>query len=346
MAGSREDQAPIDSAAELVGRPELFRGLTVHAGIELGIIDLIGEDVKATGEIASRLDLPYEYARRLLRALAVYGVLESVGKDEYAITSVGERFLSEHPESLREYILYFYNPKRFAAIRHLPTIVADGGPTGYEMEFGKSLFELFEEDPDFSEQFNGMLDLASLGETEQDLTALETVDFSRFATICDIGGGYGELLCRLLERHPHLEGAVLELPNVLAEDDRLWAPKIGVADRCDYVEGDMFEAVPRADAYILNQILHDWSDEECHRILTNVCEAAGNAGQLFIRERIVSEDGSEPTKIDMDMWMMMELGGRERTRAEFATLLGRAGWAIEEVLDVEGDFSFLRCTIA
>lgn len=345
MAGSREDQAPINSAAELVGRPELFRGMTVHAGIKLGIIDLIGEDVKATGEIASRLDLPNEYARRLLRALAVYGVLESVGKDEYALTSVGERYLSEHPESLREYILYFYNPKRFAAIRHLPTIVADGGPTGYEMEFGKSLFELFDEDPDFSEQFNGMLDLASLGETEQDLTALETVDFTRFATLCDIGGGYGELLCRLLERHSHLEGTVLELPHVLAEDDRLWAPKIGVDDRCDYVEGDMFEAVPRADAYILNQILHDWSDEECHRILTNIEEAASDDGQLFVRERLVSEDDPEPTKIDMDIWMMLELGGRERTRAEFATLLEGAGWAIKDVLDVEGDFSFLRCAI-
>jgi hypothetical protein len=343
MADPETAQAPVESAFELVGRPELLRGLTVHAGVALGIIDLLGGRARTTSDIASELDLLDEYAGRLLRALSVHGVLETARDGRYSLTPIGDRFRSDHPESIREYLLYFYNPKRFAAIRHLPAIVAKGGPTGYELEFDKSLFELFDDDPELSAQFNGMLDLASLGETERDLTALKAVDFSAFDTICDVAGGYGDLLSRLLERHPHLEGTVLELPSVLAKEGRLRAPIVGVEDRCDYVEGDMFEAVPDADAYILNQILHDWPDEDCLKVLSNIHDAAPTDGQLFVRERIISADDPEPAKIDMDIWMMLETGGQERTRAGFQGLLQRGGWEIEDILPVEGGFSFLKC---
>ena len=345
MPDATEGRTPVETAAELVGRPALFRGLTVHAGVDLGIIDLIGDGEKSTGEIVSELDLPTRHTRRLLRALDVYGVLDSATEERYSLTPAGHRFRSDHPESLRDYLLYFYNPKRLAAIRHLPDIVTEGGPTGYDLEFDRSLFELFDVDPALSEQFNGMLSLASLGETERDLAALEAVDFSQFETICDIGGGYGELLCRLLERHPDLAGTVLELPSVLAEEDRLWAPRVGVEARCDYVAGDMFETVPRADAYILNQILHDWPDDDCRRVLSNVHEAAPEDGRLFVRERIVSEDDPEPTMIDMDIWMMMEMGGLERTQREFETLFESGGWTLEAIHDVEGDFSFMQCAL-
>lgn len=343
MAEPTTDEAPIESAFELVGRSELIRGLTVHAGVALGIIDLLGDEERWTSDIASELELSVEFVGRLLRALDVHGILDTAGDGGYSLTPVGDRFRSDHPESLRDYLLYFYNPKRLAAIRHLPTIVTAGGPTGYELEFDKSLFELFDDEPELSGQFNGMLNLASLGETERDLVALEAVDFSTFDTICDVAGGYGDLLSHLLDRHPHLEGTVLELPSVLAQEDRLRAAIIGVEDRCEYVEGDMFEAVPGSDAYILNQILHDWSDEECFQILSNIHDAAPSDGRLYVRERILSEDDPEPSKVNMDIWMMLEMGGQERTRAEFERLLGQCGWKIEAIHEVEGDFSFLEC---
>ncbi|WP_433634386.1 methyltransferase [Halomicrococcus sp. NG-SE-24] len=74
-------------------------------------------------------------------------------------------------------------------------------------------------------------------------------DWSDVSHVCDVGGGHGHLLCSLLDEHPHLEGIVLERPDVLEEENRLWALEMGVEDRCSYVTGDFFEAVPAADVY-------------------------------------------------------------------------------------------------
>lgn len=342
MAGSDESSPPIESAIALVGRSEQLRGQAIHAAVDLGLVDSLGSEPKSAESIASEFEVSSEYTERLLRALEVYGVLEE-RNGQYALSAVGERFQSDHPESVRDYVLFFYNPTRFAAVRHLPDIVAEGDPTGYDLEFGNSMFEMFEKDPEFSDQFNGMQDLSSLGETQAILETLGAVDFSHFETICDVGGGYGDLLCHLLERHPHLEGTVLELPSVLEEEEHLWAPQVGVEDRCEYVAGDMFDSVPTADAYILKAILHDWSDEECVQILSNIHASAPSDGELFVRERIVDNEDPDPPTVDMDMWMMLETGGQERTEAEFQALFERSGWELTDILAVEAEASIMRC---
>lgn len=343
MADPASEQAPVETAVDLVGRAEQLRGQTVHAGVESGIIDALGQGPKAIDELTATLDLPHNHTARLLRALNVYGVLEPADGNGYSLTPVGERFLADHPESVRDYLLFYYNPTRFAAVRHLPDIVAAGGPTGYELEFGKSMFEVFDEDPEFSEQFNGMQDLSRLGETAEIMETMGTVDFTQFSSICDVGGGYGDLLTRLLDQYPQLKGTVLELPSVLVDENRLWAPKRDLDDRCEYVAGDMFEGVPEADAYILKAILHDWSDADCVQILSNIHEAAPADGRLFVRERIVSADDPDPATVDLDIWMMLETGGRERTRAEFEGLFQQAGWGIEDTLAVDQELSIMQC---
>lgn len=86
---------------------------------------------------------------------------------------------------------------------------------------------------------------------------------------------------------------MLELHSVIAKEDRLWAPKLGVEDRCTYEVGDMFQEVPKADVYLMKYILHDWEDEDCIRILSNVHDAAdcSSSKQLFrARTRPISRN--------------------------------------------------------
>lgn len=346
MSDSAQDEPPLEAALELVGRAEQLRGQTVHAGVELGVIDLICEDSKSLDEIVSELGLSRGYTHRLLRVLTVYGLLEERTNGAFSLTPVGERFRADYPESVQDYLQFFYDPTRFAAVRQFPDIVVEGGPTGSELEFGKSMFELFVERPAFSEKFNGMQALSSLGETEEILETLTAVEFSDISTVCDVGGEYGDLICHLLARHPRLNGLVLESPSVVAQQDRLWAPKLGVEDRCTHVGGAMFESVPRADSYIHKAILHDWSNDDCVDILSNIHEAPAGDGRLFVRERIVSETDPDPATIDMDMGMMLETGGRERTRAEFEALFERADWALDDVLAVEQEISIMDCSKA
>jgi hypothetical protein len=80
---------------------------------------------------------------------------------------------------------------------------------------------------------------------------------------------------------------VLDLPEVFNDRSKLWATKLGLENRCTYVVGDMFKQVPPADAYSLQRILHDWSDPDYVRILSNIRKATSDKGRAFIIEHIV-----------------------------------------------------------
>jgi hypothetical protein len=171
---------------------------------------------------------------------------------------------------------------------------------------------------------------ASKQQTETVLEALAPREFSQFSTICDVGGGHGHLLCHLLDAHPHFQGKILELPSVVEETDEHWAQKVGVDDRCTYVSGDMFESVPTADAYLLKWILHDWEDDACVDILSNIHDAAPANGRVFIAEAVIVNYDESAVAKQLDMPMLVLLGGRERTEAEYGALLDRAGWELVE----------------
>jgi hypothetical protein len=158
------------------------------------------------------------------------------------------------------------------------------------------------------------------------LEALRDYDFADIRTICDVGGGQGHLLCQLLKAHPHLAGIIFDLPAVLDHTNELLPAKLGLEHRCTYVTGDMFEAVPTADAYTLKMILHDWNDEECVRILSNIRGAALHNARVFIIEYVVPGPETPHIAKLFDLHMMCWGTGRERTEDEHAALLSAAGW--------------------
>jgi len=45
--------------------------------------------------------------------------------------------------------------------------------------------------------------------------------------------------------------------------------------------------IPSVDAYIMKMILHDWSDEECIKILSNIYRSSPDHSRLFIAEHLV-----------------------------------------------------------
>ena len=78
---------------------------------------------------------------------------------------------------------------------------------------------------------------------------------------------------------------------MISNQKQLFASKLGVSERCSYINGDMFSngEIPSADAYIMKMILHDWSDEECVSILSNVYRSSPNHAKLFIAEYLVPD---------------------------------------------------------
>jgi hypothetical protein len=343
-SGSGEDTGDhVAEASSLIGIDSLWSGQLLYVAVDLGVIDLLDAEPTAARTVAEELDLHADACYRFLRALSHFDVLDEDDERRFSLTPVGELFLADHPHSLRHALRVDRSPEWIRPMLHLDDVLQEGRPTGFERTFETDFFDYLEANPDFAEAFNEHMSARTEQEAELVLEALADYEFEGLDHVCDVGGGHGLLLCRLLEAEPHLEGTVLELESVLAEEDSLWAPKLGVEDRCTYAAGDMFEAVPQADAYLLKVILHDWEDDECVDILSTVHDAAPPNGRLFVVEALVPGPNEPHFAKRLDMTMMVHVGGRERTLEEYGTLFERAGWTLVERWEPpEGPLSVLE----
>ncbi len=155
-------------------------------------------------------------------------------------------------------------------------------------------------------------------------------DFSAVNRLCDVGGGSGTLLADVLKANPNVNGVLFEDPAVLAAAPENLASQ-GLADRCEFVGGAFLESVPTGcDQYMLQLVLHDWSDGFCATILRNVKSAMPHDGKLLVIGGVLDKDGRDPwTLRASDLLMLVLTGsGRERTRDEFAALFHRAGFRL------------------
>ncbi len=238
---------------------------------------------------------------------------------------MGELLRKDHPQTLKGIILLEEGPEHYAIWKHLADMVRDGKQDGFMREFGLRIFDYILLNAAYREVFNYAMSSYSATHTKLVLEALKSYDFSKIKSLCDTGGGHGHLICNILHKHPHLQGTVLELESTIKDKELLWAEKMGMADRCKYLAGDMFREVPRSDVYIMKMILHDWNDEECVKILSNIQNASPQGGRVLIVEHIVPGPETPHFSKLFDIHMMCALTGRERTEREYAGLLERAG---------------------
>lgn len=86
------------------------------------------------------------------------------------------------------------------------------------------------------------------------------------------------------------------------------------------------------DAYVLKSIVHDWNDEDATRILRNIRNAIAPDGTLLVFEAVLPERAGAGWGSILDLEMLVSVGGRERTRAEFARLFTAAGFRPSRVV--------------
>jgi hypothetical protein len=304
-----------------------WRSQILAAGTELGIFDQLDRTAARTArELAADMGLDATLLYRLLRAQASIGLLVENSSGGFTLTESGDLLRTAHPCSLAAMARLEEGPQHYALWKHLPAMIRDGKQNAFVREFGHMAFDHAKADRDYAERFDQAMTSYSAAQAVQVLEALQGADLSGIRVFCDVSGGHGYLICALLGAYPGLSGIVLDLPAVVADSDALWARKLGLEARCYYVGGDMFKEVPKADAYGLKRILHDWNDEECIAILENIRRAAAGPARVFIMEHLVpGPDVPHFTKL-FDIHMMCWGTGRERTEAEYTELLRHAGW--------------------
>ena len=149
-------------------------------------------------------------------------------------------------------------------------------------------------------------------------------------------------LAPLLPPQQPKTGIIVDLPHV--EEARAAIAAAGLAERCRFVAGDFFDAVPDgADAYLLKSILHNWDDAKSLAILRNCRRATHSHSRLLVVERLLPP-GNQPAldTVIRDIEMLVVLGSRERTEAEFHAPFEQAGFSMVHVTPLQGGTHLLE----
>jgi hypothetical protein len=213
-----------------------------------------------------------------------------------------------------------------------------------EMAQGAGLFQsLLETNPEYARAFNGGMTGVSAMSID---AAVPLYDFTDRRLIVDVGGGHGALLAAVLAQSPTAKGVLFDLPSVVEGAGRA-LDAAGVTQRCTVTAGSFFDSVPNGgDAYLLKSIIHDWDDASALTILRNVRAAIGPDGKLLLLELVLPEGAPPHPGMLLDIDMLVNTGGRERTAPEYADLLLRAGFRQTRVIPTAGPSSIVEAVPA
>jgi hypothetical protein len=288
------------------------------------LADALGEGAHAPTDLANRLGLDADATARIIDAAVALRLMRLDESGRASLTNLGAPLRSDHPNSIASWVSFFSDPDIAAAYGHLDAQVREGAqPSGFQREFGKSMWEYFAERPAAGARFaDAMRQLTTL-----DLKAIvRAYPWPKRGVICDIAGGTGLLLAAILERRRKARGILLEAPEVIKEADAYLRTR-GLAERIECREGDLFGALEaRADVYTMKWILHDWSDDACVDLLSRV-RSTMPAGSRLVTIDMHHERGRPNSQTPMGDIMMMVVceGGRERSPEEVHELMRMAG---------------------
>ena len=112
--------------------------------------------------------------------------------------------------------------------------------------------------------------------------------------------------------------------------------------RVELSVGNFFRGIPAgADVYLLKSVTHDWDDERAVEILARCREAMPRAGRVLLAELVLPEGAAPHFGKLLDIAMLALTGGRERTTAEYASLLQRAGLRLARVVPTASPYSLV-----
>jgi hypothetical protein len=153
------------------------------------------------------------------------------------------------------------------------------------------------------------------------------------------------MLAEILAVHRKVRAVLFDLPSVVAQAPVALSER-GVLDRVEIVGGSFFDEVPAGcDTYMMQAIIHDWDDDSCVTILSNIRRAMASGARVLVIENVLADEPSSADQFarSFDLVMLVTSGlGRERTKAQFVSLFARAGFRIARDITLPSQFHVLE----
>jgi hypothetical protein len=310
-----------------------------YVAAKLKLADLVKDRPCTVGHLATETGVHAPALYRVLRALASVGIFAETKAGRFKLTPLAATLQTGVHASLRGWTLMINEKYTWDAWEELLHGVKTG-EIPFVKAHGVTPFEYLEQHPE---------DLAVFGESMTSLSSTENPQiasaykFSGVRTLVDVGGGHGSLLATILQANPKMKGVLFDQPSVISraqKDQHVTAPDI--SERCTLQSGNFFQAVPTGgDAYIMKYILHDWNDEQCLKILENCRDAMNEKGKVLVVDNVIPP-GNDPSWGKLLDIQMLIIGGRERTKKEFAAMFKQAGLKMTRILPTKCALSIVE----
>ncbi|XP_058093546.1 (RS)-norcoclaurine 6-O-methyltransferase-like [Magnolia sinica] len=305
--------------------------LVLRSAIELGIADIInnhGEPITLS-DLATQLPVQptntnnlFRIMRYLVHVKLFTKEVDDDGTVRYGLQPAAKFILKGWDRSMVPAIIAITDKDFMSPWHYLKDGLAGGRTTAFEKALGKGIWDYMAENPAQNQLFNEAMACDTRLLTSALIRDCKDM-FNGMKSLIDIGGGTGTALRAIAKAFPHMKCTVFDLPHVIAD-----SPNYPEVDR---VEGDMFKSIPSADAILMKCILHDWADDECIKILKQCKEAVPrDGGKVIIVDIVLDMDPVHPynnMRLCMDLDMMLNTGGKERTEEEWKKLILSAGFS-------------------
>jgi hypothetical protein len=309
--------------------------------VEFSVFTRLGNRRLTGAELGTELQLHPRAIADFFDALVAMKFLARDGdgpEAKYFNTPEGLLFLDEKSPRYIGGILVMLNARLFKYWNDLPEALRTGKPQNEIKHGQKGMFEELYSDIPRLEQFMG----AMTGLSRINFEAFaEKFDFSKFQTLCDIGGATGLLSIQVTKRHPHLKCTSFDLPCVepIAKKHITAA---GLENRIRTASGDFFkDPLPKADIITMGMILHDWNLEKKTHLIRAAYDALPPGGALVAIEALIDDARRENVQgLLMSLNMLIEFGDAfDYSGADFRKWCSEVGFKRFDVIHLAGPSS-------
>lgn len=202
--------------------------------------------------------------------------------------------------------------------------------TAFAMAFGDTFWDYKEKNPEHMVRFGQFVEAFASGyvvDSPQNIArAYQWERLDEGSLVVDVGGGLGHISVAIAKEHPNLVFQIQDFEDLAKESAEL-VEQNRLAGRVSFTPHDFFGKQPARGAkiYLLRNILHNWSDLYCRRILKPLVEAMGPDSRIVVCDIVLPPPNTMPKTQEariraLDLTMLSMFNAKERSLEEWQAL--------------------------
>jgi ubiquinone/menaquinone biosynthesis C-methylase UbiE len=261
--------------------------LVISAGVSNKVFDSLEDGAKTAKQVAEETGASARALRVLMNALVGLDLLKKKRQGKYSLTPESAAFLLSNKPGTHAGFFGTIAPQLISRWLRLSDIVREGRPAvavNQETEGTEFFSQLVENIIPMSyppaQKLGNHLKLAR---TRNEIRVL------------DLAAGSGIWGIALAQKSPRVRVTAVDWAGMIPTTKRI-TRNFGVADRFQFIEGDLLEANfgNGYDIAILGHILHSEGEERSRELLKKTFRALKSGGIIAIAEWLVNDERTEP----------------------------------------------------